>query len=331
MNENEQQTLNDLQLPTISLIEKFCQTPPDVKAYLVGILAIYENTPTQDTINKINDVIKSSISRDEKKQWLKEELKTIPSSVIDTVQQKYIKPKSPTPLGLPRSGELMTYLDYVPKNIKDSLMEAQAAARILYHIDNGKSDLKSTLLNTDTNGEIKEQKDYLNKPFATQIQRVEQLTEFLSSYKANEKDMLLTKKHDDMLADYIGKGDITPLPQVDIALNECKKLALDTLNQTAENISVSYPQAAERISSLASTYALEKNKSPANIKLITQVAQNAAKMSTAYYGAEFVATDKEIKSGFNEEEATLFQNIIKKRTKQIQPQPVNSNILTQTR
>ena len=42
MHEDEQRTFNDLQLPTMSLIEKFCQTPPEVKAYFVGILAAYE-------------------------------------------------------------------------------------------------------------------------------------------------------------------------------------------------------------------------------------------------------------------------------------------------
>jgi len=331
MTDNEQTTLNDLQLPTISLIEKFCQTPQEVKTYFAGLLAVYESNPTQDTINKINEVVKARTSRDDKKQWLKEELKTIPSSIIDTVQHKYIKQKSPAPIGLPRSGELMTYLDYIPKNIKDSMLEAQAAARILHHLDNGKPDLKSTLIHTDSNGEIKEQKDYLNKPFATQIQRVEQLAEFLSSYKANENTMLFAKKHEDMLESFSNKDNSLPIPQINLALEECKKLALDTLNQTAETMAIAYPLAAERISSLATAYGSDKNKSPANIKLITQVATDAAKMSTAYYGAKFVATDKEIKSGFNKEEATLFQNIIKKRTQQIKPKLVNSTILAPTR
>ena len=331
MHEDEQRTFNDLQLPTMSLIEKFCQTPPEVKAYFVGILAVYENNPTQDTINKINEVVKAQTSRDDKTQWLKSELKTIPSSVIDLVQRNYIEPNAPALIGLPCSGELMTFLDYVPKNVKDRLMEAQAAARILYHIDNGKSDLKSTLIHKDKNGEIKEQKDYLNKPFATTIQRVEQLTEFLSSYKANEADMLLVKKHDDMLENYIGKDEAVSIPQVDIVLAECKKLALVTLVKTANTISVSYPQAAERISSLASVYGSDKNESPTNIKLIAKVAKDAAQMSTAYYEAEFVATDKGITSCFNEEEATLFKNIIKKRVQQLQPQTVNSKILTPTR
>lgn len=324
MNEQEQQTLNDLQLPTISLVEKFCNTSPEVKAYFAGMLAVYENTPTPDTINKINEVVKSRASREEKKQWLIEELKPVPSSVITEVQRKYIDTKAPAPTGLPRSGELMTFLDYVPRDVKDSLMEAQAAARILHHIDNGKSDLKSTLISKDENGEVKEQKEYLNKPFATTIQRVEQLTEFLSSYKVNEEDMLHSKKHEDMLS---GK-ETTPTPAVDIALAECKKLALETLKKSANVISESYPQAAQRISSLATAYGADESAEKTNINLITQVTREAAEISTAYYGTEFVASDQGVKHGehsFNKEEKEAFNSVINKRTNQIYPQ-VNSNI-----
>ena len=333
MNDSEQQTLNDLQLPTISLIEKFCQTPPEVKDYFMGVLSVYENNPTQDTINKINEVVKAPTSRDAKMQWLKKELKIVPPSVIKTVKHKYIEPKAPIPVGLPRSGELMTFLDYVSKNTKDSLIDAQAAARILSHIDNGKYDIKSTLIYTDSNGEIKEQKEYLNKPFATPIQRVEQLTEFLSSYKVNEENMLFAKKHDDMLYNLIDKDNMTPIPQIDIALEECKKMALTTLTRTAENISVDYPQAAQRISSLANAYGGDKN-SLADINLISQTVKNAAKISTLYYGAEFVSADSPISEGiksFSKEEAELFQTIINKRLNKIQPQLINSTILMPTR
>ena len=329
MNEQEQQTLNDLQLPTISLVEKFCNTSPEVKAYFAGMLAVYENNPSPDTLNRINEGVKSRTSRDEKKQWLLEELKSIPSSVISEVQNKYIDTKAPAPAGLPRSGELMTFLDYVPREVKDSLMEAQAAARILHHIDNGKSDLKSTLISKDENGEVKEQKEYLNKPFATTIQRVEQLTEFLSSYKVNEEDVLLSKKHEDMLYGMVGK-DNAPSPAVDKALAECKKLALETLIKSAKVISESYPQAAQKISSLATTYGADENVEKANINLITQVTREAAEVSTAYYGTEFEASDQGVKHGehsFNKEEKAVFHNVINKRTNQIQPQ-INSNIIS---
>ena len=36
MSEIMQQTLVDLQLPTMSLVEKFCETPEEVKSFFAG-------------------------------------------------------------------------------------------------------------------------------------------------------------------------------------------------------------------------------------------------------------------------------------------------------
>lgn len=43
MSEITQQTLIDLQLPTMSLVEKFCETPDEVKSFFAGMTAVYEN------------------------------------------------------------------------------------------------------------------------------------------------------------------------------------------------------------------------------------------------------------------------------------------------
>ncbi len=52
MNENEQQTLRDLQLPTMSLVEKFCETPDEVKVFFAEMMAIYEENPTPENIQR---------------------------------------------------------------------------------------------------------------------------------------------------------------------------------------------------------------------------------------------------------------------------------------
>ena len=57
MSEITQQTLVDLQLPTMSLVEKFCETPEEVKSFFAGMTAVYENAPTADNIRRIADKI----------------------------------------------------------------------------------------------------------------------------------------------------------------------------------------------------------------------------------------------------------------------------------
>lgn len=99
-----QQTLTDLTSPTITLIEKFCDTPSEVKVFFGGMLAVYENDPTPQNAEKINNIIKSRMDREEKKTWLKNELSNVSPEVIAAVQEKYIKNKEAVPSGLPPFG-----------------------------------------------------------------------------------------------------------------------------------------------------------------------------------------------------------------------------------
>lgn len=126
MSEIMQQTLIDLQLPTMSLVEKFCETPEEVKSFFAGMTAVYENDPTADNIRRIADKIKSRDSREQKQDWLRQELKQVSATARENAVEKYIKQKNAVPAGLPCSGDLLTYLDYVPRQAKDELLEAQA-------------------------------------------------------------------------------------------------------------------------------------------------------------------------------------------------------------
>lgn len=108
--------------------------------------AVYENAPTADNIRRIADKIKSRDSREQKQDWLRQELKQVSATARENAVEKYIKQKNAVPAGLPCSGDLLTYLDYVPRQAKDELLEAQAAARILSHLSEGRKDLKGTVI-----------------------------------------------------------------------------------------------------------------------------------------------------------------------------------------
>ena len=96
---DNKQTLNDLNLPTMSLIEKFCNTPEEVKIFFAEMLSVYENNPTPENLQLIAEKIKSRESREEKQAWLKEQTKNIDNKVKTATLEKYIKQKK-------RPGEL---------------------------------------------------------------------------------------------------------------------------------------------------------------------------------------------------------------------------------
>ncbi len=316
-----QQTLEDLQLPTMSLVEKFCATPEEVKIFFAGMLSVYENNPTKDNIQRIAEQIKSGASRQEKQAWLAQELEQIDTDTKYRAMEKYIKQKNAVPAGLPTSGQLLSFLDYIPRAVKDELMNAQAAARILSHLEKATSDLKTTIISYDEEGKPKENKEFLDKSFVTGIQRTEQIADFFSAYKKQETAMDICKRHDEALMANAG-ADIDPLPETrtDQALEECKKYALQTLYKTAEKIASYYPEAAERIASLAQSYGPEP-EAPAKLALISSEAIKAADICTAYYGTELRFADmppQKTDKSFNEQEALLFKQTIKKRAMQIQ-------------
>lgn len=302
-----QQTLTDLTSPTITLIEKFCDMPSEVKSFFGGMLAVYENDPRPQNAEKINNIIKSRMDREEKKTWLKNELSNVSPEVIAAVREKYIKNKEAVPYGLPRSGELLTFLDYIPRQTKDQLMEAQAAARILRHLDGKNCNLKATIIKTEPDKSVVEQKDFLNKPFATTIQRAEQIADFLCAYKNNENDMLS------------GQKDLPFVPNAAAALAECKKLAVNTLAQTADYLKAFYPNSARRISDLCEAYKMPQQNTAVNLPLIVRTADEAAAISVMYFGDETEnGQAAQTQQRFSEEEGKTFRDIVQKRGKQIQ-------------
>ena len=321
MTNEDLETLKNLQLPTMSLVEKFCDTPEEVKLFFVEMLSVYEATPTTENAKRIAEEIKSRKSREEKQIWLQQELKKVDAQTKIHATEKYIKQKNAVPMGIPTSGELLSYLDYVPRAVKDELMNAQAAGRILSHLESDNKDLKATVIGKDEQGNPKEAKDFLDKPFATSIQRLEQVADFLSVYKNNQTAIFLNKKHSDMLMAQSGQ-EFSSLKDVDVmpALAECKLMALQTIKTTAQKISKLYPHSAERLNSLADSYG-ENLSQNINLNQIAQISVQAANLSAAFYGYEIKAADMLPEKGeqsFSLAEALVMKNLLRKRNQQIQ-------------
>ena len=327
---DNKQTLNDLNLPTMSLIEKFCNTPEGVKIFFAEMLSVYENNPTPENLQLIAEKIKSRESREEKQAWLKEQTKNIDNKVKTATLEKYIKQKNPVPKGLPTSGELLSFLDYVPRQAKDEFMEVQAAGRILSHLENGNPDLKKTLVALDEQGKPKEAKDFLNKPFATEIQRMEQIADFLSAYKSNQTQIHINQRHEESLANLAGVEFTSPEVDIEKALEECKKMALQTLALSAQKLETSYPEASQKLSDLVASYG-EYDKSPVKYGVISKTANNAIQNSIDFYGKEIKYADMppvETDKSFSQDEATVAKETIKKRTSQIQQNHTNMQAMS---
>lgn len=321
MNENEQQTLRDLQLPTMSLVEKFCETPDEVKVFFAEMMAIYEENPTPENAQRIADKIKSRESRADKQAWLKQELSSVSADAKSQASEKYIKQKNSVPQGMPTSGELLSYLDYVPRAVKDELLNAQAAGRILAHIMAPNQNLKATIIAQDVNGAPKEAKDFLNKPFSTPIQRAEQTADFLASFAYHQAEIEASKRHDASLAPKEDKN-----VSIEAALQECQKFALQTISATAQKLAATHPNAAQRLNNLADSYG-ENTSGTVNFALIAQAATYGAKTAAAYYGAKITSPNLPVQKtelSFTPQETEILLETIKKRNFQIQAANLNS-------
>lgn len=94
-----------------------------------------------------------------------------------------------------------------PVRLKTNFWKHRPAARILSHLSEGRKDLKGTVIGIGPDGMPKEAKEFLNKPFATSIQRTEQIADFLCAYQNNEKQINLSQMHDDRL-EALCRGDM---------------------------------------------------------------------------------------------------------------------------
>ena len=120
-----------LQKPTMSLIAGFYDIPKDVSDFFADMMAVYEADPTEETAKMIWDQVSSRDKAEDKRKWLAEKVSSVPPAVRAAARKKYLDERVSVPKGVPASGQLLTFLDVVPRAEKDILMDAQAAARII--------------------------------------------------------------------------------------------------------------------------------------------------------------------------------------------------------
>ena len=262
MTEEQKKTFQDLQKPTMSLIGAFYQMTPDVRGVFLDMMAVYEANPTEETAKALSDKIMGRENVEDKKEWLKEALKSVPSSARTDAKRKYIDEQQPVPKGVPTSGMLLVGLDVVSRSEKDSLMEAQAAARLISHVD-VMHDFKPK--NNYQNADGSFENAFLDKPFATKMQRLEHLVgavvndvytkeeEYLDDYwrtRQSGEPMLSTE-------DYTIPS-VKSFCQRNVFLQKTRNEALMTLRSSASALGKTNPEAAKRISDM--TEALDMSR-----------------------------------------------------------------------
>lgn len=241
-------TINKLQQPTFSLIASFYPMPPDVQEVFITMMALYEQTPSAEKAAALFDKVMGKESPDEKRQWFFNQEAKLTMADRQRAEEKYIQNRQAVPKGLPTSGNLLVGLGVVSRADKEQLMDAQAAARILDHLENpNRVHLSQELFATNTTGQMGEARSYLDKPFSTPIQRLEHLSAILAGYQVvQEPYRKVAAQTGDLLAS---------VPSIEPALKEFHKAAVDTLYQVSEHLSPVSGDVAAQIRKLAEAYA----------------------------------------------------------------------------
>lgn len=237
-------TFENLQKPTMSLIASFYEMSDEVKEIFADMLAIYDAHPTEETSQKISDKIMGRESATDKKTWIKEQAAGIFPPVRLAAKKKYLDQKQPVPKGLPTSGMLLVGLDVVSRAQKDLLMEAQAAARLISHVDVlDPYQPKTNYQNADGTVE----NAFLDKPFATKMQRLEHLV------NAVVNDILT--QHDEKGHSVLNENDIIALTRQSCRQNsflqKARNEGIKTLISVATQLEKTNPTASQKITDLA--------------------------------------------------------------------------------
>ena len=293
-------TFENLQKPTMSLIASFYEMSDEVKEIFADMLAIYDAHPTEETSQKISDKIMGRESATDKKTWIKEQAAGIFPPVRLAAKKKYLDQKQPVPKGLPTSGMLLVGLDVVSRAQKDLLMEAQAAARLISHVDVlDPYQPKTNYQNADGTVE----NAFLDKPFATKMQRLEHLV------NAVVNDILT--QHDEKGHSVLNENDIIALTRQSCRQNsflqKARNEGIKTLISVATQLEKTNPTASQKITDLAQ--ALTGNKGIDN-NLLSQEDYNSLKIQVKDRPIEFLVEHrtKQILSM----DAALFQRALLK-------------------
>lgn len=263
MTDEQEKTFQDLQKPTMSLIGAFYQMTPDVRGVFLDMMAVYEAAPNEETAKVLSDKIMGRESPEDKKKWLKEAVVSIPSSARVAAKRKYIDEQQAVPKGVPTSGMVLAGLEIVSRAEKDALMEAQAAARLISHVDVTHAfERKESYQNEDGTFE----NAFLDKPFATKMQRLEHLVgavvndeytqqeEYLDKYwqtRQSGEPMLSTENYT--------IPHVKETCQKSLFLQKARYEALATLRKSASILDKTNPEASKKIMDVADSLDVSKN------------------------------------------------------------------------
>ena len=263
MTEEQEKTFQDLQKPTMSLIGAFYQMTPDVRGVFLDMMAVYEAAPNEETAKVLSDKIMGRESVEDKKKWLKEAVASIPSSARVAAKRKYIDEQQAVPKGVPTSGMVLAGLEIVSRSEKDALMEAQAAARLISHVDIMHNFVpKTSYQNEDGSFE----NAFLDKPFATKMQRLEHLVGAVVNDEYTRIEEVRDNLNDTrpVFEAYHTMDDYT-MPhlkgccQKDLFLQKARYEALATLRKSASVLDKTNPEASKKIMDVADSLDVSKN------------------------------------------------------------------------
>ena len=304
-------TLQKLQQPTFSLIESFYPMPPDVQSTFITMLSLYEQNPTSDNANLLFDKVMGRDTPEAKKEWFSERAHMVTLLYRARIEEKYLNNKAPVPKGLPTSGNLLVGLGVVSRSDKDLLMDAQAAARILDHIESPNHvRLSQELFTTDSNGQPTEARSYLDKPFSTPIQRMEHLCAIMAGYAVVQGPYQKVASNSDGLS---------TVPDIKPTIEEFQKAAIDTLYRVSEKLSPASQKVAAEVRKLASAYAPAEDVKDWSFEKISHGVQDILPSLFTWHGPHLDKSKTNLcEDSYTDQERELVENMIKKRITQIQ-------------
>ena len=273
MTEEQKKTFQNLQKPTMSLIASFYQMTPEIQGVFSAMMAIYESHPTEETAKVLSDKIMGKEGIEDKKKWLEHEVSSLSPIYRVSAKKKYIDEQQSVPKGVPTSGMLLVGLGIVSKAEKDALMEAQAATRLISHVD-VMHDFESKTSYQNADGTF--ENAFLDKPFATKMQRLEHLACAVVNdmYTQNEASETTNKASSDTRSVFASammktKNDCDK----NLFLQKARHEALKTLRDVSSKMKEKNPKIAEAILGMTNalaTPAQEKSQLHSASEMLTK-------------------------------------------------------------
>jgi len=304
-------TLNKLQQPTFSLIASFYPMPDEIQSHFVTMLALYERHPTPDHAAFLFDKVTGKETPEEKKQWFSQQESALTLQEREEVTIKYITNRGAVPKGLPTSGNMLVGLGVVSRADKDQLMEAQAAARILRHLEMpDQIHLSQELFAKDGNGQIAEARAYLDKPFSTPIQRLEHLCAIMAGYQVIQSPYRQAAER---------AGNLATDPDIQPALTEFHKAALATLYRVSDKLSAASQPVAAQIREVAEAYLPREEVQDWSLKPIAAGMKEILPCLFTWHAPHLDKSKvNPCEDSYSPAERELVTNLIQKRLTQVQ-------------